>query len=158
MMASTRLLAAPNSQRSTRMTHRAPMASHMAGKIIALCAEEAARSAMLKPFVGSPAFANTFALRIRSLILRTISTCCQPSLYSSLRTGASFSPALSARFVSVICCSMWSKAVASLPCRIRNSISRTCVSKITPASAVWRMGFNWRRNSSAEKKSLLGAY
>jgi len=73
MMVSTRLLAASNSPRSMRMTDRAPIASHIAGMIMALCADEAARIAMLKPLVGSPAFANSLALRISSLIRRTMS-------------------------------------------------------------------------------------
>jgi hypothetical protein len=50
---------------------------------------------------------------------------------------------------------MQSNALDSFPCRIKSSISSTYVSKITPASAVCLMGFSWRRNSSATKKSLL---
>jgi len=66
-----------------------------------------------------------------------------------------FLPALSAAFASATCFSMQSNALESFPCRIKSSISSTCVSKITPASAVCLMGFSWRRNSSATKKSLL---
>lgn len=72
-MASTRFLAASNSPRSMRITQRAPTASHISGIIIALCAEEAARIAMLKPLVGNPAFAKSLALRVSSLMRRTMS-------------------------------------------------------------------------------------
>jgi hypothetical protein len=56
-----------------RITQSAPTASHIAGMIIALCADEAARIAILKPLVGSPAFAKSLALRISSLMRRTMS-------------------------------------------------------------------------------------
>lgn len=67
-MASTISRTASNSLESRRITHRAEMASHIAGRSRARWAEEAARSTMLKPFSGIPDSAKTRALSVRRVM------------------------------------------------------------------------------------------